>query len=41
LRASKENLKPGASDIEFHVKSLDNPDVEVTETGRFLSPVKR
>lgn len=41
LRVPKENLKPGASDVEFHVASLTNPDVEVTETGRFMSPVKR
>jgi cytochrome c oxidase accessory protein FixG len=41
IRALKENLKPGAVDVEFNVSSLDNPDVAVTENGRFLSPAKR
>jgi polyferredoxin len=41
LRANRDELRTGSSKVSFTVKSLDNPDVEVTETGRFLGPIGR
>ena len=41
LRANRDALRTGSSKVSFTVKSLDNPDVEVTETGRFLGPMGR
>ena len=41
LRAKRDELQSASSKITFTVKSLDNPDLEVTETGRFLGPMGR
>ena len=41
LRAQREQLRTASSKITFTVKSLDSPDLEVTETGRFLGPMGR
>ena len=41
LRAQRDELKMASSKITFTVKSLENPDLEVTETGRFLGPIGR
>jgi len=41
LRASKEKIGAASAKVSFTVKSKDNPEVEVTETGRFLGPLGR
>jgi hypothetical protein len=41
LRANKEQLNTASTKISLTLKSRENPDVEVTETGRFLGPVSR
>jgi len=41
LRAERDKLKTASTEVYFIVESLDNPDVSVTEHGRFLGPVNR
>ena len=41
LRANKDQLTSASAKISLTLKSRENPDVEVTETGRFLGPINR
>ena len=33
------NLKKPSNDIHFHLQAVDDPELSITETGRFLGPV--
>ncbi|MDX1823598.1 MAG: cytochrome c oxidase accessory protein CcoG [Thiohalomonadales bacterium] len=35
------NLKRTGNDIQFHLEAIDNPELNVTETGRFIGPVMK
>ncbi|MEJ2142732.1 MAG: cytochrome c oxidase accessory protein CcoG [Gammaproteobacteria bacterium] len=35
------NLEEAGNDIEFHLQAIDNPDLQVIETGRFIGPVMK
>ena len=35
------NLERTGNDIQFHLEAIDNPELNVTETGRFIGPVMR
>jgi len=34
-------LERTGNDIRFHLESVDNPELTVSETGRFIGPVMR
>jgi cytochrome c oxidase accessory protein FixG len=35
------NLEEAGNDIEFHLQAIDNPELQVIETGRFIGPVMK
>jgi len=41
LRAKRDQIKTASTEIFFNVESQENPELKVTEHGRFLGPVKR
>ena len=41
LRAQSTEIQSASTEVFFTVTSLSHPDIEVTEHGRFLGPVRR
>jgi polyferredoxin len=41
LKVDPVNLQQPSSDVEFTLQALDDPDLSVTETARFVGPVIR
>ncbi len=41
LRIDPVELKRTGYDVQFHLQAADEPELEITQTGRFIGPVMR